>query len=672
MDQFFPPDAPARGPAQSPELSPQRPPSALGDMLERFMFEADGAVDAILQEGLSFGTETAEMDEAIQFDGDFAEFKNMLLDELRAVRGDREKLDRSLKLWREYFDLTPGPQPYPNAPNFTVPLIRSKVNGFTANIRSALDKQPFFAADALTHDATRTKPAWEATMEREVNLSDAVRQFFMAVQEAGVVGTGVLRAGVATLGPERVTKVSVVPLEDFFVSPPTCETLAEASAFMRFPEPAHVFMKKVREGVYDRDAAEIAFGDVGSRKPFSRREGENHSDQSATLGHRSENLPLELWECWYRWGGVIWRVVMHLESEQILRVTRSPLREAIGEMPPFVALRPLPNPRYFYGDSYAMILAGVQGVVDWGMNSILGYNQTAITPGAVVDEQSVTEVKGSKHPFVYPGAVRKVRGVPNDVIKFWQPPPPVNAERLMEMAQSMGNDATFFDYQLNGTPIGTVRSATEHSIMQNAAQVKLSEVLKNLNYDFSDLAEMLWGLIVEFKVKDEGIYQVFEGEGDQFLLAEEEIPSEEIEQSFLEFGVQSGHLSPDAYALAQQPGMMQQIGLPPLDLFIAGARRGDIRWKPQGGETIPDKVARSNKFERLMQYLPVFEAAQMLPAAWHVAHGYLLANDIMNWRDFLPAEPPDASELDATMRLQIMAQISGQLQGMRQGGGGQF
>lgn len=659
--------------AELPQTHDARPDSLLAELLAQRDQSSDPALELeqlLLGAQQAFPGEVRVEEEALALAPELRErLQHLVFDELEAVLQERAVLDRRVAFWRDLYDLEPGPAPYEDAPNFTVPLARAKVRAFSANVRAALDKQPFMVAEAETEHATRAKPAWEAAMRREFDRTDTRRQLFLAAEEAAMVGTGPLRLVAWEADGETVLSFRAKRLEDFYVSPASHLTVADCSTFERFEEPTHLFVSKVEQGIYDREAAEVVLTQARKTMPQGQRQ-EQYGLAGLNVDQRSDNVVLELWDLHYRHGGRLYRLVVDRVSQTILRATDSPWLRVLGHVPPYVALRPIPVKDSFYGDSFIQPLEGPQGITDWAINSILAYNQANITPSGFVDEDALIAEELSANDRVIPGKFTKVRGNPSQAVMFHQPPPPVNAERMMELAQHLGDMATFHNATLGGQPIATVRTATEHQILQNSAQMLLGEAVGNISLDAQDAGEMFWKAFARLKVEPVGLYEVYRGESDQFLLGTRQVGPEELARWFVEFGISRGDLPPDALA-AYDSGQLRlaDLGIPPLDLFIAGVDRSDLRWKPQGGETLMDRALRIQKHEKLFQYVGVFEAAQVLPSVWHIVKGYLEAMEVMNWRDYIPPEPP-SQELPMEMRLQVMALISEQVRNMRQGGGG--
>lgn len=608
-----------------------------------------------------------EQQAAIELTGEeLTKFKRDFFDELRSTVAGKGLKDEFIKQIREIYEMRPGPKPYPNAPNFTMPELRAKVNGYVAAVRGELNKEMMFVAKPYTSEAARSRPVWESAMEREIVLSGGRRQINLAVLEQGITGTGVIGLSLAKKGKHLIIQEKAVRLDDFYMTPLGLDNLEHASTFVRFIKPFHLLLQDVKEGYYDEDSFKsAAWTNILTTQTNEQLRG------LVTQGwtNLSDNTPVELFESYYRYNGTCYYVEARLETETILRLVKSPYREAIGDRPPYVGLRGILQPGIFYGESFASILMGVQGAMDWAMNSMLAYYQSNLTPAEIIDETAEVSRRESKSSSVYPGAKIKVRGDPNTVMRFVQAPVPTNAEQLIAIMRQIGNEATINDYPLGGGMMNTARSATEHNILAQTAQSRMSESIDNISEDLTELANLKWAMFSQFKVKGEGIYEIYGEDSSQYLLAPEEIGEEEIFNDFMQFGEMEGKLPPGfAMAFSQDPMMQSQLKPLMPQFFIAGTNRTDLVWEPQGKSTSLTMARRAQTFEALMSKGAYIEAAYQLSSYWKMMKGYMEALGIQNWKDYLPQEPPDDSMMTPEQKLAILSQIAEQTKFTRQGG----
>jgi hypothetical protein len=573
--------------------------------------------------------------------------------------GAKGALDSRVERWRTIFAVDRDP-PVDDAPNHRVPYARGKVSGATAHFRQALDLDPFFVARPYTREGSEHKPVWETAMERELDRSHTRRQLWHGIQESCLTGTGVMQLSVMQPFGEYIIQGRAVRLEDFYVTPTGAEDVGRVSTFLRYYEPFHIMRQRVTAKEYDAERVESLRPRV-TTKPANFDERREGTHASPTLG---ENTPYELFECYYRWGHedlgedsfTLWRVVFSHEGNEVLYARPSPYLAAF-DAPPYVPLRVMPRLGYFYGESYMQVLDGVQHVMDWAFNSLIAYDQFALTPPTFVDMDSELYAL-VKDVGIRAGQLIPVRGDPKQSVYSLPTPTAREPYQLLIALRSLGDDATFPDHQLNGIPTATVRTATEINMMGNAAQVNLGEDLASLADDLSLFARMYWALMYEFKIKPKGVLPVSKG-SDQYLIAARELDGEELAKHLLDFMQIEGD-APQEIDMAR--AQLDQAGV---ELFIASARRDDIEWLPNGAKLVSDKLMHANKMERLIGgLLPVLSVARQDRAAWHILKEYLIALDLHNWEDFLPSQPPEGD-----IGPEEMAMFAQQMQQMRQGGG---
>jgi hypothetical protein len=323
----------------------------------------------------------------------------------------------------------------------------------------------------------------------------------------------------------------------------------------------------------------------------------------------------------------------------------------------------MPRIGYFYGESYAQVLEGIQSIMDFAYNAMVAHDQLAISPIVFVDEDSEAYQLIAKKGLA-PGMAVPVRGDPKQSVYVYQVPEARAAITLLDAARTLGEDATFSDLQLNGMPLATTRSATEVNAVTTAASRKLGDNLANLSYDLSTLARMYWALIYTFKVEPMGVAPVFHG-SDQYLIAAQEIGQEELTQRLMEYiqqssGVPFGPENEEAIS-----GMLLEQMKAQGKLFVSSAKRDDMEWVPNGSALVADKVQRAAKMQALVQnMMPALVYAHQFKPFWHAMKDWLISMDIHNFTDYLPAQSPDAMPT-----ADQMAEFAGAMNQMRTGGG---
>ena len=602
---------------------------------------------------MGFGFESETLPPISLTGEEFDRFFNDFEYELLLARG-RNVRESDITRWRDYYHLRKPHAPYEGAPAHTLPVVRGKVRGFVSHAWKSMSRDPFFVMRTYSEAAGDVRNSLETLMERELDRVNAQRQFKLATKEAALTGTCFIGSSVAPDPNDEnkfVFPVTAYRLENFYVSPVGVEDLRDCSTFVRTEMPWHVIQEFVDRGFFDADAAE-RLSNANSHKPIALEE---ERDESRALPFDTDNTTYEIYECYYRFEGVLYHVYYSIQSNVVLHLQESPYREAIGDVPPYSPVRIDPELNYIYGTGIAHATEAAQDITDFAFNAHEAQNQHAISPIMFVNEDSEAYAVLAEQGAV-PGGVYGVVGDPRQQVFPLQVPPSQLAPQEIALAKQIADGATFYDNYFTGEPIMNVRSATEVSMVSNAATTLLSDYMSSLAYDLSKFAALHWAMIYHFRIKREKIVDVTGGEG-QYLVADEEIPVEGYTQRLIEFAMQRG-MDP---MMAQQMVMQYQSQRRE---FVPGANRDDFEWIVSGAELVPDKLQRAGQYERLMSLMPLFQMAAQFRPAWHLLKDYLETLDIHSWRKYLPPEPPAMD-----MGLDEMMQYANMVQSMRQGGG---
>ena len=627
-------------------------PDAMMDVIDVDVTETEMPFEGAVDEPIS----TEFSDESL------SQIKNDLQRDLDAAVGSKVQIDERTRRYRRYYSLDKPEAAYEGAPNHVVPYIRAKIAGATAHFRGALHQDPFFTVRPYTSEASKNQPVWETMMERELDRSATQRQIFMAIEEACLTGTGVMQLSVAQPFDEYLVQAKAVRLEDFHVAPAGVEDISRVSTFYRFMEPWHIINERAQSGEYDEEATQRMKNSLTSVPSYDEIQ-----DGSRVHSWQNDNQLHELWECYYRWGNdemghSLWRIIYSKNTTEILRIEESPYLD-VFDAPPYVPIRPMPRIGYFYGESYAQVLEGIQNIMDFAYNSKIAHDQLAIAPPVFVDEN--TQIwEHISEAGIAPGMVIPTRGEPQQSVYALSIPPASEALNLLQTARALGDDATFSDLQLNGVPTNTVRSATEINAVTTAATKKLAEDLSNISYDLSIFAKMYWSLIYKYKIEPAGVMPVFNG-SDQYLIAASELSDEDIATRMVEYIQQTSGVmfGPEEQGIVVD--MMMQQAQASGRFFISSAKRDDMEWMPNGSQLVPDKLMRAQKMQSLLQtMMPALSLAMQFKPFWHAMKDWLISQDIHNWTDYIPAQTPQAIPSQSEM-----VEFANMMEQMRVGGG---
>jgi hypothetical protein len=556
---------------------------------------------------------------------------------LDMAMGRKRSLDSEVLEYRRAIDVEPkNALPYDNAPDITMPLTRSKRDGVIAHLLDALDVEPFFSAKALTASAGQIAPTWEALMEREMIAVGAREKYLGGVSESVDTGTGHIGWSLAVGGDGEVfVQESLIRFEDFAVYPVRVDDNTNVSTFHRRTEPWFVLDEMANEGLLDREA-------VDKLKGGSSSEGETHAetrDQTTDGGAFDDEQEVHTYfECYIRFRGELWQVILTRRHNDPLAARRNPFREAF-DAPPYEPLRIMRNPGYYYGYPFPRLLDALQKMMDTAQLSRMAYNQFALAPVIMADRMNpfIAELqKGGLHP----GQIIPTIGNPNvnGIQPVVFPKPDLTLEEL-SLAQRFADLASFTDFQLQGSPFAASRrTATEVRTSFNIGTLKLRAFLRTIREDLARAARKRWALIEYFKVRPNGV-EMIHRDSEAFIISSDGIAPDEVQLAVQEFVATETGGDPEAsqQLMAEVGSMKSDVNI--LDVGIPSMKRSDIRWVANGSDVIPDKVAEMQKLDGFAQFVPLLPAAQQDSRIWYFLKTRLQLMGRHDWKLLVGDDP---------------------------------
>lgn len=581
--------------------------------------------------------------------------KGQLRQELDAAKSRPLKAD-DLKRWRDYYALAKPAPPWPDAPTHTLPTLKGKIKGLKSTLKQQMNRDPFYTLKAYSSEAKQAQPAMELKMQRNLEITRSLNQIFASMHEAALTGTCFVGVSVANLGGTVVVPLKAYRLENFFVSPVGAEDLTYASTFVRAQETQYEIRQKQAEGYYDGAETEQLLTNVQpASQPLSDVQERDGLQQPSHL--RADTTMYEIWECYYRYNGILYRVVYSYDGNRILHLQESPYKDAI-DYPPYVPIRIETEVDNIYGHSLAQDVEGMQEVTDEVYNTHAAQRQFEIAKPRYV-RQGSSLAEQMRGPMV-PGATYFTEGDPREDIYF----PPNDrsgadaAMREIQLTKEITDAATFPDTAFGGQPIQNVRTATEVNHMMNGANSLLEDVVQQVASDLEILADTVWALLYEFQIKPERVSEVTRGD-DEYMLSAEGITPSAYQERLAGFAMEV--LGFDPY---QAQEIAFQVGA---NKVVPSAKRDDIAWRVNGSALISNKMQRAQIMERLMDRFPLLEYAQENFIAYHILKSYLENLDVHWWRTVLPVEPPQPQ---GPTDWNLISEITGMIRNMRQGGKG--
>lgn len=596
---------------------------------------------------------------------DLTRFKVRFRNELDRAK-DRPVTNEAIRRWRGFYAQDPyrvvtgDDEELDEMPNYTLPVIRRKVNGMTAFAKRQLNRDPFFSGRAYSDSARSALPAFEIVMERNLDIVKGKRQIFRAIKDAALVTTCFIGVAPDIVDGEVVTPLKAYRLENFYVSPGGVESLAQASTFVHSVEP--MFMVKAKAGpgpngeapMYDPEAVAMLQPATQAQTVPDHVIPRDSDISNNPIDPESDNALVKIWESYYRFEGKLWRV-FYAESgaaEQFLHI-RPSWTEGIINKPPYQEIRIETQIDQIMGNSISQVAEGMQQVTDFAFNSYLSHMLLAINPWVFADEAS-DFYRENHGQGLRAGKVYGTRGKPDQSVEVVRIPTSNAPIELMNVGQDIVDGATFPDQAFIGQPLRSVRSATEVSGLNDAAHALSADYMEQLTDDLSALAEMIWAILYHYKFSVEKVSPVVRGD-DSYLIAQSEISAEEYAERFAEFAMQRQQVPPEqAVAMAQE---LYQSGK-----YIPGVERNDFEWMCNGSELVPDKLARAGKIRELFEIMPLIMQAPQSRALWNLLKMYMEDLDIQNWRKILGKEP-EVEEMEPEKLLQASEMVRNMRQG---------
>ena len=581
--------------------------------------------------------------------------KNRIKRYLDAARQQRAVMDEKVTRWRKYVRMDQRKHiPWKGAPNVTTPLVRQKTDGIEAHLAGALDLNPFFTGKPFSAEAQVFQQSFESAMEYEIARNDSRQPIFDAVQDAVICGTGHLKHVVRRdptrdfLHPQTGAMVQgwtvaeeYVKFENIWVYPATITIRKRLAYFERKPLPYYEMEELADQGIFDAEMVQLV-------RSYSSptRGGANEDDDIDRLAFSNLVDPGDRWheilECYMRFDGAMWHVFYHEGSRTILAAQPYAWAQVFDKAPyqPVYIHR---RAGFYYGDCVPAVLEALQELADAAFNSEIASGQFKMQPIMLARRGSIV-ARMLKSKQYRPGQVLEVDGPFDDYIKIVDFGTNRFNVELIGMLEKMSEDATFNDMTVPGATSGGRRTATEMRIIQTIGAMKLRQYLRTIRDSLTEFANDKWLLISMYVIAPRGIYKPYEN-SDVAVMGAQDISI----------------ISWDANG--------QQI-----TTKIPGALREDMQFTVKGGDTVPDKEMRLQKYTELLQNVVIFQQARQDRATWELARTVLELNEVWNWPQIIGKEPPP--EPDVLNQLvqqkiqEMIAQAGGQNGGNMGGNGG--
>ena len=563
--------------------------------------------------------------------------------DLTQVMSDRRKFDDEVDLNRRLYSLDePDQALWEGAPNKVFPIIRSKVRGISAHFMSSFNQDPLFSTRPETDEASLAAPIWESASQKHLVRTKSQIQLFMGLQEAAEVGNGPVKIVAYRRKGKWALGYKAVQIEHFYAYPVTTPDLSLASTFERTFMPMWEIERLEREGVFmqgsSKKLSSIAIEDPSDEMRRNRMTTNNMSD-----GHKLH----EIWECYYRFEGVMYHVYYSYNDNAILNIEPSKFTEAflnhgLSDQAPYEILKPQPRTGFVYGDSYARALLPTQNYADFAFNGRMAGGQLKIQPPVAVDGDS-DAAKMLKNG-IRPGEVYETVGEPDLSIKVLDLPNLDFSMEELNLATKVADMATVPDTDLGGIAPQPRVSATAVNRQSNLSDINMSRDYAFVVDQLETLQTKWWAAFDHFVVEPETLVPVFMGSKTD-LLTSRQMSNDDFQNLVLTVLTKAGLLPPEfTMLLMQMPtGMaiaeLLKLGVELPNFSIASTRRDDIQWIVNGNTTFVDKVLKQQLSASLVQIIQFIPIAKQYSEVYQILKQYLVDRNVKNWKTLIGDDP---------------------------------
>jgi hypothetical protein len=566
----------------------------------------------------------------------------LLKNELEKAESAQGSHIDQIQTFRAIYELrVPDRDPaWEGAANYRTPLSRNKVDKVCAMLAAALDQDPFFSLRPRTARAEQIRVDIEEYLDArldEIKIRDHIQPVLL---ETLITGTGITKILYETTGiaPNTVsqTKLEIVPIEDFFVTPIEISTLDKAFLvahrfWMPFWELEQMFEDNIIHGDIEplRNANAT---DEGNTKNQMLNDLAGHQTTVTGVNPGSNNVPI--YECWWRDGGQMWVTWIHRSSGRILKHELNPFEHARA---PFTLHKYWAKPNFLFGTSMVELLESTQLELDALTNARTDANSLAIGGLFLVEDGSKVQKWLSETGNTFaPGAQITVDtlekpGIVQFNINGANPVSLQDQQLLFQFAdKSTIPDSSLAQPLTNRDP-----TATEVNRDQSVVTVVVKAWLHCLHIGLRELGFFVMHNLHQFEVAP----------------SVRITPDLQIESGVLEF------LASDKTRTIKAD-----------EMFLS-----DFDLEVNGRETQTMQAERRAQFMLAFQVLmPVLQQLQGQQIAdsrvYAILKGLLEINGIKNWEEYLGPAPQPMADLMHQMNAEaIVSQVQGALQGVQAG-----
>lgn len=451
-----------------------------------------------------------------------------------------------LEYWHEMYEAIPPAEkafPWEGSSNFSVPLIRSTIDSMQSRIsKSVFEVDPLWLTKARTSQGVGAAKKAEAYLDYWADTIDLPRVLDVAIQGMLIEGVGIVKVdwlreymadpdtGEQLLAYDA-PGVSYVPAKDFVIMPADAPTIEEATYVGHRVYLTHLQLEKRRDSgtYYNVDKLfDLSGGQHKGRKSSHRTDIVSSFTGNVKYPEVNQYEIIELYGP-YDFGNGPEPAVMTFSPEHKILLRLEPYLYLYGKAP-YVDFTILPRPNFFWGYSFAEILASPQEELTSLHNARA--DALALTIGSPILRRHGAEWDPDVEAF-RPGLVVNVTD-PSEVVQM-QIAPVGNAafSHESDLLAFVERLTGLSDYHM-GRNAAMGRTATEVNRVTSEGLARLDTMVSRFQHGgMKKLGWMLWWLLYQFRPFIDYFYY----DGEEYTITK-------VERAPLDNGLMAFELQP--------------------------------------------------------------------------------------------------------------------------------
>lgn len=427
-------------------------------------------------------------------------------------KGDIRTYHEKLDYWHELYEAIPPAEknfPWEGSSNFSVPLIRSTIDSMQSRIsKSVFEVDPLWLTKPRTANGVEVARKAEAYLDYWADTIDLPRVLDVAIQGMLIEGVGIVKVdwlreyGIDEETGESILMydapgVSYVPAKDFVIMPADSPTIEEATYVGHRVYMTHLQLEKRRDaGVYFNvdKLFDLSGGQHTGRKSSHKTDIVASFTGNVKYPETNQYEIIELYGP-YDFGNGPVPAVMTFSPHHKILLRLEEYQYMYGKAP-YIDFTILPRPNFFWGYSFAEILASPQEELTSLHNA--RSDALALTIGSPILRRHGAEWDPDVDEF-RPGKVINVTD-PSEIVQM-QIAPVGNAAFAHEsdLLAFVERLTGLSDYHM-GRNASMGRTATEVNRVTSEGLARLDTMVSRFQHGgMKKLGWMLWWLLYQYR-----------------------------------------------------------------------------------------------------------------------------------------------------------------------------